>query len=424
MRVNAASAGAQTMPVATSSGRGTQQPFVLRADSARRRALYLVLLNLVGFAVAFLLTEAGFRQFSKLRYWIHTNRLLVGSGQTHAGKKWWPDTRFEVDSAEFHTVFQTNHAGYRARSGASPGAHAYRIAFVGDSFTEGMQVDADSTFCSRIERNLNQTRSPDSQACEWVCENYGVSATDLLEYWHRIIHDVLVPDSPRAIVLCIYPGNDFQAALPDEAFDRDGRPLREFYPSAPWTKHVVAWINLHSQFGSFLQRALLSIGNIKDSYLSQGPRDWWTDPAIAAAARAAPAIRRTRSILAAIDDECRHHGTKLCIMVVGPVANYHAIRGESPLARILTDWKLEIPVIDGAIEIRSRPDWASLVFATDGHLTASGHDHFARLATPKLQAFLASDSAACRLQKHGISDCRAGVSASAMECARGEAAQR
>jgi len=355
-----------------------------------------VLLNLVAFSLAFLLAEAGFRSFSNPRYWIHTDQLLVGSGKTHAGKKWWPDTRFQVDSSEFHTVFQTNHAGYRARPGAPPGPNAYRIAFVGDSFTEGMQVDVESTFCAAIERILSQSRAQSPKALQWVCENYGVAATDLLEYWHRIIHDVLQPDPPGAIVLCIYPGNDFQCVLPDDAFDRDDRPLREYFLNPSWTKHLIAWINLHSQFGSFVQRTVFAIGASKDSYISQGPRDWWTDPAIAARAHAAPAIRRTRALLAALDDECRRYGTKLCILVVGPVANYKAIGSESPLGRILADWKLEIPVIDVAIEARSRADWASLVFAADGHLTVTGHDYLARAAAAKLQAVLAGDGTECR----------------------------
>jgi len=352
------------------------------------------LLNLATFSLAFLLAEAGFRAFSSPKYWIHTDRLLVGSGKTHAGKKWWPDTRFRVDSSEFHTVFQTNHAGYRARPGAPPSPNADRIAFVGDSFTEGMQVDAESTFCARIERILSQTASQGPKPRAWICENYGVAATDLLEYWHRIIHDVLPPEPPGAIVLCIYPGNDFQCVLPDDAFDRDDRPLPEYYRNAPWTRHAIAWINLHSQFGSFLQRAVFAIGASKESYLSQGPRNWWTNPALAASAPAAPAIRRTRALLAAISDECRCHGTKLIILVVGPVANYKAVGSEreSPLAHILADWQIAIPVIDFAIEARSRSDWASLVFPADGHLTAAGHDYLARAVAPKLQAVLAGDA--------------------------------
>jgi hypothetical protein len=363
-----------------------------RTKSRGGRVAFLLLLNVIGFSVNFLLAEVGFRCFSSPRYWIHTNQWLVGSGQTSAGKKWWPDTRFQVDSSEFHTVFQTSHVGYRARLGTPPAPNACRIAFVGDSFTEGMQVDTESTFCARIEDILNQKAAAGPTVRKCVCENYGVAATDLLEYWHRIIHDVLHPEPPQAIVLCIYPGNDFRPVLPDEAFDAADRPLREYYKSPPWTKHVIAWINLHSQFGSFLQRLVFSIGASKECYLSQGPRDWWTDPRIAAGNRNATAIRRTRALLAAIDDECRRYGTKLWILVVGPVVDYKVIAGASPLERILADWQLEIPVIDVAIDARSRADWASLVFPNDGHLTDAGHEYFASAAASRLKSLLAAHS--------------------------------
>ncbi|MGO9466845.1 MAG: hypothetical protein ACLQIB_07100 [Isosphaeraceae bacterium] len=384
------------MAVSTRTARaarpGSRGLSVQAANSSRRRAGLLVLLNLVAFSLAFVAAEAGFRAFSNPKYWIHTDQLLVGSGTTHAGKKWWPDTRFRVDSSEFHAVFLTNHAGYRARPGGPTSQDACRIAFVGDSFTEGMQVDAQSTFCARIERIWSQGAARGPDARDWVCENFGVAATDLLEYWHRIIHDVLRPDPPAAIVLCIYPGNDFLCVLPDDAFDRDDRPLREYFQNPPWTKHVIAWVNLHSQLGSFVQRAVFAIGASKGSYLSQGPREWWTDPEIAASAPTALAIRRTRAILSAIDDECRRYGTKLCILVVGPVANYKAIGNDSPLARILADWKLAIPVIDIAIEARSRSDWASLVFPSDGHLTVAGHEYVARAAAARLQVVLGGES--------------------------------
>ena len=202
------------------------------------------------FAICLVLAEIGFRFFWNPKYWIHTSRLLVGSGQTEAGKKWWPSTSYSVESSEFRTEFRTSALGYRARPGVRPGS-PYRIAFVGDSFTEGMQVAYDATFEARLEKLL----APPDGSRAIVCENFGVSATDLLDYWHRIIHDVLATDPPDSLVLCIYPGNDFQGALPDEAFDAQDRPLRSFYQKPTWAQHVIAWVNLHSKFGSYLQRA-------------------------------------------------------------------------------------------------------------------------------------------------------------------------
>ena len=222
--------------------------------SRRKRIAFFVLGNLLVFAAIFVVAELAFRLFWSPRYWIHTGQLLVGSGQTEVGKKWWPGTTYAVDGTEFRTVFRTDASGYRARPQPFTADHPDRIAFVGDSFTEAMQVPYDASFCARLERLFNQ--GPAARPC--ICLNYGISATDLFDYWHRIVHDVLRENPPDALVLCIYPGNDFQPTPPADGFDADGRPLRDYFRKPGWGKHLIAWINLHSKFGFFLQRSLLS----------------------------------------------------------------------------------------------------------------------------------------------------------------------
>jgi hypothetical protein len=54
--------------------------------SRRKRAAFLILVNLLVFSVCFVVAEVAFRLFWNPRYWIHTDRLLVGSGQTEVGK--------------------------------------------------------------------------------------------------------------------------------------------------------------------------------------------------------------------------------------------------------------------------------------------------------------------------------------------------
>ncbi len=361
------------------------RPRLVRRDLPwRKRLAYMALIYVTVFVACVLLSEVGFRLFWNPKYWIHTDRFLVGSGQTDAGRKWWPDTKYSVESCEFRTEFRTNAQGYRARPGPPGPPSSYRIAFVGDSFTEGMQVAYESTFCARLEGLLTP---PDSSPA-LVCENVGVSATDLLEYWHRIHHDVLAGDPPDALVLCIYPGNDFQGTLPDGAFDALDQPLPDFYRKPNWVQHVIAWINLHSKFGCYSQRALLSVAPSNTPAASRGPKNWWADPAVTARAAAVPAVRRCRSLLLAIERECRERGTKLCVLVVGPVANYTAANGASPLVRIFAGWGLEVPVFDIAIKARALPGHQSLTFPLDGHLTADGHAYFAREAAPLLQAVL------------------------------------
>jgi hypothetical protein len=247
-----------------------------------------------------------------------------------------------------------------------------------------MQVAYESTFCARLEGLL---KAPDASR-SIVCENVGVSATDLLDYWHRIHHDVLAADPPDALVLCIYPGNDFLGILPDDAFDALDRPLPDFYHKPSWAQHVIAWVNLHSKFGCYSQRALLSVAPPKVPAASRGPKNWWTDPVRAAAAAESPAIRRSRSLLFAIHREARERGTKLCVLVVGPVANYASVNGASPLARIFAGWGLDVPVVDVAIKAKALPNHQSLTFPIDGHLTESGHDYLAREAAPMLQSAL------------------------------------
>lgn len=345
--------------------------------------MMLLVVNLVVFSAGFLVAEVAFRLFYNPRYWIHTDRLRIGSGQTEAGKKWWPDTDYRVDGSEFRTEFRTDARGYRARPTIVPAGHPYRVAMVGDSFTEAMQVPYESSFCSRLERLLNEG----NPAHPKVCINYGISATDLFDYWHRIVHDVLANDPPEALVLCIYPGNDFQPTPPEKGFDAEGRPLRDYFRGPGWGSHLIAWINLHSKFGFFLQRSLLSF-NAAASRPDPHLKNWWTDPQIAARLEDEPALKRYRSLFRAIDDECRQRGTKLCILVVGPVANYAARDGQSPLALILARWQIGIPVVDIAIRARARQHWASLVFPFDGHLNETGHEYLASEAIGPLRVFL------------------------------------
>jgi hypothetical protein len=362
----------------------TESPAPARARlSRRKRVAFLLVANLMLFPAYYLVAEVAFRLFWSPRYWIHTDRLMVGSGQSEVGKKWWPNTTYRVDGSEFRTEFRTNALGYRARPKPILANHPNRIAFVGDSFTEAMQVPYEASFCARLERLLNQ----DARARTKVCINYGVSATDLFDYWHRIVHDVLTDDPPDALVLCIYPGNDFQLTPPADGFQADGRPLRQYFRNPGLVQHLIAWVNLHSKFGFFLQRSLLS-WNAAAARPDPRLKNWWSDSQIAARLEDEPAVRRYRSLFRAIDEECRRRGTKLCILVVGPVANYAAKDGQSPLARILARWQIDVPVIDIAIRARARRDWASLVFPFDGHLNETGHDYLTSEAIGPLRESL------------------------------------
>jgi hypothetical protein len=372
------------VPTVRSASRWAQRP-------AWQKLCLLLAINLASFASLGLLGEVGFRLFWNSRYWVSCERWVFGSGQTRAGFKWWPDTTYRNESTEFRIRFRTNALGYRARPEPPRTAHPYRIAFVGDSFTEAKQVEYGETFCALIERGLAGALP----GREVVCENYGVAATGLFDYWHRITHDVVQPEPPDVLVLCIYPGNDFcgDTGFPDEGFEADGRPRREYYQEAGWARHVVTWLNLKSKFAQFLVRGARRVDSRwMAPGRAQGPWQWWADPALAARATDAPAVRRSRALLRAIAEECQRHRTRLAVLVVGPVllksqVTYGAKDGQSPLAQILAAWQIDVPVVDVAsAAVASDPH--GLVFPKDGHLNQAGHVFVAARAVPLLRALM------------------------------------
>jgi hypothetical protein len=343
------------------------------------------LVNLTLLVAVIAVAEVVFRLFWNPTYWVRCDRWWIGSGWSEASRKWWPETTYRVESREFQTLFHTNARGYRARPEPARTPRPYRIAFVGDSFTEGMQVDQPSTFCALLERSLSM---PPGR--EVVCENFGVSATGILDYYHRITHDVLRPDPPNALVLCLYPGNDFVDELPDAAFRPDDTPREDFFVPPGRLKHILTWLNLNSKMASWAQRTLHVWKMRYRPAPVQGPPLWWIDPAIAARGDDSPAVRRSRALLREIEAECRRHETKLCVLVVGPAPFYRMHDGVGPLSALLASWGIDAPVIDLAAALGSLPEAQSqrLVFARDGHLNEWGHAFTAAATLEPLRAML------------------------------------
>ena len=161
--------------------------------------------------------RAGRRGGSEARSGTRTTRSAAsdgcfGSGMTTAGRKYLAGFDLSGSTARSSRFGSRPTRRVTGRAPSRRGrANPYRIAFVGDSFTEGMQVEYDKTFCDLIERGLAGAW----QGREVVCENYGIAATGLFEYWHRITHDVLRPDAAGR-----------SRPLPRRFRDRDVEPPR------------------------------------------------------------------------------------------------------------------------------------------------------------------------------------------------------
>jgi hypothetical protein len=359
-----------------------------------KRIRRLLLVNVVSLTALGLLGEVALQLLWRPKYWITAEGWGVGAGQSAAGKKWWPNATYRIEGREFRTRFRTNALGYRARPEPPRTADPYRVAFVGDSFTEAMQVEYEDSFVARLETALAGAFGDR----EVVCENLGVAATGLFDYWHRIVHDVLRPgDAPDALVLCLYPGNDFVPDFPDEGFDADGRPRREYFRPVGPTWHALTWLNLKSKLAHFAIHAV-AVAHARHLPEGEAPPRWFADPKLAASAPGAMEIRRARAILRAIEDECDRHGTRLVVLVVGPVPTYVPGEAGSPLGAILADWGVRAPVIDAAAWAVTAPGWPGLLYPRDGHLNPDGHTFIAGVAAGPLRRALAEGTAALAAQ--------------------------
>src|SRR5262249_54752795 len=112
-----------------------------RRPGVGRLIRLILLVNLAALGLLGVVGEVAFRLLHRPVYPIACDRWGVGSGQTEAGKRWWPETTYRVEGREFRTQFRTDARGYRARPEPPRTALPYRVAFVGDSFTEAIQVD-------------------------------------------------------------------------------------------------------------------------------------------------------------------------------------------------------------------------------------------------------------------------------------------
>ena len=96
------------------------------------------------------------------------------------------------------TTFNSQGLPDRELSLSKP-ANTYRIAVIGDSFTEALQVDRTQNFCSLLEKKLNQ-ESGGAQRFEVI--NGGCSAYNLGQMYYRLKNKVM-PYQPDLVLVAM-----------------------------------------------------------------------------------------------------------------------------------------------------------------------------------------------------------------------------
>jgi len=116
-----------------------------------------------------------------------------------------------------------NSAGLRDREHERPKPPGtFRVAFLGDSYTEAMQVDASEAFWAVAERELARCPALAGRPVEAV--NFGVAGYGTAQELETLRHEVWDYE-PDAVVLAFLTGND----LRNNVRELESDPLRPFY---------------------------------------------------------------------------------------------------------------------------------------------------------------------------------------------------
>lgn len=169
----------------------------------RRRILLRAGAGSLGAAIAFGIAELGLRLAG------------IGMPSLYAPDHYCGSTlrssTFGVWNNEGHSDVRVNSTGFRGPEITTEKAEGvFRIAVLGDSFVEALQVEENATLPFQIQQLLNSANGIPTRNYEVI--NCGVSgygtAQELLMLRHHVLH--LKPD---AVLLAVYPENDIRNNL-------------------------------------------------------------------------------------------------------------------------------------------------------------------------------------------------------------------
>ncbi len=272
---------------------------------------------------------------------------------------------------DYSVVYVADESGFRAGVPSSDGADAPagpRIAFLGDSFTFGVGVQAEETFAHRVPELLGRGRAA----------NYGMSGFGIDQMWLTLRH--YVSKDPPDIVVLSFIVDDLNRSMSayrlrdtlerkrseglvgwveKPAFDlgNDGRLHRLAREDRP--RGATRWLAERSRILELLRR----LENRVSRTLPVGHR--W---------------RLNREFFRAIAAECERLGARLLVV-------YIPARGETEIETPVFSHefaKLGIPFLDLQQALPTTVD--DLYFAHDRHFNAEGHLFAARTIARTLRS--------------------------------------
>ncbi len=305
-------------------------------------------------------------------------------------------------------------------------ANTFRIAVVGDSMIEALQVDLSKTMCSRLEQQLNDIDSVQGKKVEVL--NFGVSASNVGQSYLRL-KKLALRFQPDLVIMYVRDHATSDLPLPLNArFPFAARPhffvanngavyesrlLFDSWWNSKEARNLRAaqWLRMHSHVWSCLVnmqfRLVTGMEQLKAeavsktkgliSVLSLSKPDTPTENSAekaAAAAAADPnselnkniAIEQIKCVrhyfavmerlLAAMKQECAKNNCKFAVVYIGATDNAgleeHKLLRESMA-------KKNIPLMDFTDEFQTEKKKRPLYFVDPGHFNIAGNQLFADL---------------------------------------------
>jgi len=142
------------------------------------KALKIIGINILVFLVPILLIEVGYQVNALIRpsydvLYFQPDRVL---GWKHVPNFHWTWAGPDWYASEFSVDVEANSLGFRDIERKFPKPHGVkRVALIGDSFIQALQVPFDETAGQLLEQSLNTSSDQDSEhAWQWEVLNFGV----------------------------------------------------------------------------------------------------------------------------------------------------------------------------------------------------------------------------------------------------------
>jgi hypothetical protein len=272
--------------------------------------------------------------------WIPTNLVPTRFDRT-VGIMNWPGYS-GCYNIEGFSCYSINTHGWRDREHAiakPPGV--FRIAVIGDSFVEALQVDVDKTFWRILESDLRARGKPVEVLA------FGRSNFDVAQYFETLRHHVS-PYRPDVVVVAFFSGNDLHYSLrrlvdvpwkPYYVLDGDGRlvldetfrrhvdarntPLKQAYRTVRNSSLVLTWAAAGWMGFRAWTAQLLNPDRRPPSALERA-RQWQQERGLGGDDVFAPAPgspwelawRLNEKLLLAMNDYARAHDARLLVLGV------------------------------------------------------------------------------------------------------------